>query len=410
MIRKLLLLLVSTVILLSCNQNNTHEGNLEKALKIHQKALTIDSHTDTPLWFARGEFDLTVAHDGREHGSRVDFPRMKQGGLDAVFFAVFLGQGDRTPEGHQSAFERAERIFDSVHAVVNRSNTWAEMAFTANDAKRIEESGRRSVFIGIENGYPLGNDLARIQHFYDRGARYITLCHTKNNDICDSSTDSTEHNGLSDFGKAVVKEMNRVGMMIDVSHISDQSFYDVIGNSEAPVIASHSSARAICDHPRNLSDDMLKSLAENGGVAQVCILSDYVKKMPPNPQRDSAQAALREKYRGFDGLTDEEMKQARKEWYAVNKQFPPNLATVQDYVDHIDHIVNVAGIDHVGIGTDFDGGGGVEGCYDVSEMHNITIELVKRGYSEEEIGKIWGVNLMRVMEEVQKQATNFSSL
>ncbi len=410
MIRKLLLLLVSTVILLSCNQTNIHEGNFEKALKIHQKVLTIDSHTDTPLWFARGEFDLTVAHDGREHGSRVDFPRMKQGGLDAVFFAVFLGQGDRTPEGHQSAFERAERIFDSVHAVVNRSNTWAEMAFTANDAKRIEESGRRSVFIGIENGYPLGNDLARIQHFYDRGARYITLCHTKNNDICDSSTDSTEHNGLSDFGKAVVKEMNRVGMMIDVSHISDQSFYDVIGNSEAPVIASHSSARAICDHPRNLSDDMLKSLAENGGVAQVCILSDYVKKMPPNPQRDSAQAALREKYRGFDGLTDEEMKQARKEWYAVNKQFPPNLATVQDYVDHIDHIVNVAGIDHVGIGTDFDGGGGVEGCYDVSEMHNITIELVKRGYSEEEIGKIWGVNLMRVMEEVQKQATNFSSL
>jgi membrane dipeptidase len=410
MIRKLLLLLVSTVILLSCNQNNTHEGNLEKALKIHQKVLTIDSHTDTPLWFARGEFDLTVAHDGREHGSRVDFPRMKQGGLDAVFFAVFLGQGDRTPEGHQSAFERAERIFDSVHAVVNRSNTQAEMAFTANDAKRIEESGRRSVFIGIENGYPLGNDLARIQHFYDRGARYITLCHTRNNDICDSSTDSTEHNGLSNFGKAVVKEMNRVGMMIDVSHISDQSFYDVIGNSETPVIASHSSARAICDHPRNLSDDMLKSLAENGGVAQVCILSDYVKKMPPDPQRDSAQAALREKYRGFDGLTDEEMKQARKEWYAVNKQFPPNLATVQDYVDHIDHIVKVAGIDHVGIGTDFDGGGGVEGCYDVSEMHNITIELVKRGYSEEEIGKIWGVNLMRVMEEVQKQATNFSSL
>jgi membrane dipeptidase len=410
MIRKLLLLLVSTVILLSCNQNNTHEGNLEKALKIHQKVLTIDSHTDTPLWFARGEFDLTVAHNAREHGSRVDFPRMKQGGLDAVFFAVFLGQGDRTPEGHQSAFERAERIFDSVHAVVNRSNTQAEMAFTANDAKRIEESGRRSVFIGIENGYPLGNDLARIQHFYDRGARYITLCHTRNNDICDSSTDSTEHNGLSNFGKAVVKEMNRVGMMIDVSHISDQSFYDVIGNSETPVIASHSSARAICDHPRNLSDDMLKSLAENGGVAQVCILSDYVKKMPPDPQRDSAQAALREKYRGFDGLTDEEMKQARKEWYAVNKQFPPNLATVQDYVDHIDHIVKVAGIDHVGIGTDFDGGGGVEGCYDVSEMHNITIELVKRGYSEEEIGKIWGVNLMRVMEEVQKQATNFSSL
>jgi membrane dipeptidase len=184
----------------------------------------------------------------------------------------------------------------------------------------------------------------------------------------------------------------------------------VIEISKVPVIASHSSARAVCDHPRNLNDDMLKLLAANGGVAQVCILSDYVKQMPVNPQRDSAQKAVRVKYRNFDDLSEEEMKMARKEWYGINKTYPPNLANVQDYVDHIDHIVKVAGIDHVGIGTDFDGGGGVEGCYDASEMFNITLELVKRGYSQEEINKIWGGNLMRVMDEVRQYATSLASV
>lgn len=403
--QKLTVLVIISVILFSCNGNSGTDNPLEKAKTIHEKILTVDSHTDTPLWFVRDAFDLTKKHDAHEHGSRVDFPRMKEGGLDAIFFAVFLGQRERTPEGNREAFERAERIFDSVHAVVNRSPDWAGIALKPEDALRIEKEGKRAIFMGIENGYPLGNDLSLIKHFYDRGARYITLCHTKNNDICDSSTDSTEHNGLSDFGREVVLEMNRVGMMVDVSHISDKSFYDVMKVSKAPVIASHSSARAICDHPRNMTDDMLKLIAKNGGVAQVCILSDYVKEMPPNPQRDSARAVLREKYRGFENLSDEEMKQARKEWYEVNRKYPRNLATVQDYVDHIDHIVEVAGIDHVGIGTDFDGGGGVEGCYDVSELPNITTELVKRGYTEEQIEKIWGGNIMRVMQEVQAKAT-----
>lgn len=403
--QKLTVLVIISVILFSCNGNPGTDAPSEKAKTIHEKILTVDSHTDTPLWFVRDAFDLTKKHDAYEHGSRVDFPRMKEGGLDAIFFAVFLGQRERTPEGNREAFERAERIFDSVHAVVNRNPDWAGIALKPEDALRIEKEGKRAIFMGIENGYPLGNDLSLIKHFYDRGARYITLCHTKNNDICDSSTDSTEHNGLSDFGREVVVEMNRIGMMVDVSHISDKSFYDVIEVSKAPVIASHSSARAICDHPRNMTDEMLRLLAENDGVAQVCILSDYVKEMPPNPQRDSARAVLREKYRGFENLSDEEMKQARKEWYEVNRKYPRNLATVQDYVDHIDHIVEVAGIDHVGIGTDFDGGGGVEGCYDVSELPNITTELVKRGYTEEQIEKIWGGNIMRVMQEVQAKAT-----
>ena len=409
MIRKLVFLFVSTFLFFSCHQEKAGQSLLEKAQLYHKAALTVDSHTDTPLWFVRGEFDLSQRHDAHDHGSRLDFPRMKEGGLDAVFFAVFLGQGERSSDGNQKALARTEEIFDSVYAVVNRNPDMAEIALSPEDARRLEGEGKRAIFMGIENGYPLGNDLSLVEHFYQRGARYITLCHTRNNDICDSSTDSTEYNGLSNFGESVVNEMNRLGMMVDVSHISDSSFYDVIEVSKTPVIASHSSARAVCDHPRNLNDDMLQKLAANGGVAQVCILSDYVKQMPPNSQRDSAQQALRIKYRNFDDLSDEEMKMARKEWYGINKTYPPNLATVQDYVDHIDHIVKVAGIDHVGIGTDFDGGGGVEGCYDASEMFNITLELVKRGYSQEEINKIWGGNLMRVMDEVQHFATNLAS-
>jgi len=209
---------------------------------------------------------------------------------------------------------------------------------------------------------------------------------------------------LSEFGVEVVKEMNRLGLMIDVSHISDSSFYDVLKITKSPIIASHSCARAICDNPRNLNDDMLKLLAENNGVIQLCILSDYVKKPEPNPGRDSCQLAVRKKYRFFQDLTDEEMDNARRDWYAIDTIFPAKQATVADAVNHIDHIVKVIGIDHIGIGTDFDGGGGLEDCYDVSQLGNITLELVKRGYTENDIEKIWGGNIMRVMNEVAENA------
>jgi membrane dipeptidase len=294
-------------------------------------------------------------------------------------------------------------VFEEIEKTLEEHSDLAELALDPDDGYEIEKKGKRAIFLGIENGYPLGNDLSLIGKYYDLGARYITLCHTRNNDICDSSTDreGPEHDGLSDFGRKVVQEMNRLGMIIDVSHISDDSFYDVIELSTAPIIASHSCARAICDNPRNLDDVMLKKLAENGGVIQMCILSSYVKDPEPYPERDSAFAALREKYRDFSDLSDEEMDKARSEWYAVEREFPQILATVSDVVDHIDHIVEVTGIDHVGIGTDFDGGGGVEDCFDVSEMGNITRELVRRGYRRKEIEKIWGGNFMRVFKEVE---------
>ncbi len=377
----------------------TEEKLVEVALNIHEKATTIDSHTDTPMLFTREDFDMSVRHNPFETSTKVDFPRMKEGGLDGIFMAIFLGQGSRDSEGHSKATAKTHQIFDSIYSVVGRNNNIAGIALKSEDIYSIEKEGKRAVYMGIENGYALGGDLNNIEVFYDRGARYITLCHTKNNDICDSSTDTTEHNGVSKFGKEVIAEMNRLGMLVDVSHISDKAFYDVIEQSTRPVIASHSNARFICDSPRNLTDDMLIRLAKNGGVAQVCILSSYVKETPSNPQADSMRLAIREKYNNYENLSDEQQKEAGKAWRSINKLFPPVLATVQDVVDHIDHIVEVAGINHVGIGTDFDGGGGVEGCFDSSELPNITIELVKRGYSEEDIIKIWGGNFLRVLSE-----------
>lgn len=381
--------------------NHKSKSLEEKALEIHNNVYTVDSHADTPWSLLRGDFDLSVRHDYKNDRSRVDFPRMREGGLDGIFMAAFVGQRERNEKGNLKAFEKIDQIIDSLHAHLSTRQNEAVFAGTPKEAYQLEKENKRSIFIGIENGYAIGNDLKNIEYFYKKGARYITLCHTKNNDICDSSTDTLEHSGLSEYGETVVAELNRLGMMIDVSHISDSSFYDVLRLTSKPVIASHSCAWSICDNPRNLKDDMLLQLSKNGGVVQMCILSDYVKNPEPYPERDSAKQVVREKYSGFDDLTPEEMKMARNEWYAVDSVFPPKLATVADMVDHIDHMVEIAGIDHVGIGTDFDGGGGLSDCQDVSQMANVTLELVKRGYNEDEIQKIWGGNIMRVMKEVQ---------
>lgn len=262
------------------------------------------------------------------------------------------------------------------------------------------------MYIGIENGYPIGNDISKVKEFYDKGARYITLCHSGNNLICDSSTDRNgqEHGGLSEFGEEVVKEMNKLGIMIDVSHAHDESYWDIIKTTKAPVLASHSCCWELCNHPRNLKDDMIAALKDNGGVLQVCVLTNFLIEPEENPERDAEETALRQKYSSWEDLTSEEQEAARSEFEAFRKKYPSKEATVKDVVDHIDHIVELAGIDHVGIGTDFDGGGGISDVFDVSEMGNITIELVRRGYSKKDIEKIWGGNIMRVMREVQQLA------
>jgi membrane dipeptidase len=355
---------------------------------------------------SRDDFNLAERHDATISGTKVDLPRMKEGGMDAQFFAVFLSQGPRTEAGNASANHKAFEIIKSINKSVEASPELAQLARTPEDAYAIEKTGKRAIYIGIENGYAIGGDLSMIEKFWQSGVRYITLCHTLNNDICDSSTDKNgaEYNGLSKFGEQVVKEMNRIGMIVDVSHISDSSLYDVLRITKTPVIASHSCSRAICNNPRNISDEGLRAIARNGGVIQMCILSDYVKKPDPNPARDSAMVVLHLKYKNFEGLNPEQEKAAWNEYHEIMKKYHQKLASVADVVDHIDHIVKVAGIDHVGIGTDFDGGGAVSGCFDVSEMGNITLELVKRGYNEEQIRKIWGGNFMRVFKAVLKGA------
>lgn len=384
----------------------------QKAEAIHAEVLTLDSHVDTPLMLMREGFDIGKRNDPRDGGGKLDFPRMEEGGLDAVFFAVFLGQGALTPEAYERNHQRALDIFGMIHETLDEYQDVAGLALTSDDAFRLREEGRFAIYIGNENGYPIGKDLSLLQTYYDLGSRYMGLSHTRHNQICDSSTDSQPplHNGLSEFGVEVVGELNRLGMMVDVTHISDEAFYDILEVTKAPVIASHSNARAICDHPRNLDDDMLMALAENGGVLQLCVLSAYVKEMESDPEREAAFAALREKWNNFQDLTDEEMEQARSEWWALNSKYPAPMATVADLVDHVDHVVTLIGIDHVGIGTDFDGGGALEDCYDVSEMENITLELVRRGYNKEDIEKIWSGNFMRVFREVESIAKELKVL
>jgi membrane dipeptidase len=393
------ILIIGFISLFTISCSDSEDALLKRADKIHQDVLTVDTHCDTPMRLTRSGFDLGV----RNESGCVDFPRMKEGGLDAEFFAVFIGQGPRDDSSHVLVYNRAIEIFNAIHENVAANSDQAELAYTVADAYRIEESGKRAAFIGIENGYPIGNKLSNIEEFYNLGARYITLSHSRNNDICDSSTDPNgpEYNGLSDFGVEVVAEMNRLGMMIDVSHISDEAFYDVVNISTAPIIASHSSCRALCESPRNLDDNMLHALKENGGVIQICILSDYLRTPVPNPVLEAKLEEVREKYNNFRDLSEEEMEKGRTEYYETRSKYKIH-ATISDAVDHIDHVVQVAGIDYVGIGTDFDGGGGIENLMDVSQMKNLTIEMVRRGYTKKEIEKIWGGNIMRVFSEVER--------
>ena len=390
----------------SKDEVQSEEEIIARALKIHDRVLTVDTHADTPLRMIEPGFDLAERHDPLETGSKVDYPRMKEGGLDAIFFAAFVSQDIRDDDGNERAKKLVIQMIDSVVSSTEQNAGLVGLALTPQDAYTLEKDGKRAIYLAIENGYPIGSDLKNIELFYDKGVRYITLVHSSNNDIADSATDSSgaEHEGLSAFGEEVVKEMNRLGIMVDVSHASDDVFFDAIAVSEAPIIATHSNARSVTEHQRNMSDEMLRLMAENGGVVQMTLLSSYLRDEPPNPERAAALEELRSSMKNVGVMTPEERAERRSAFNEINEKFPTPLATVKHVVDHIDHMVSIAGIDHVGIGCDFDGGGGIDGVFDASEVMNITIELVRRGYSEEDIEKIWGKNVMRVFEEVQKVA------
>jgi membrane dipeptidase len=399
-----LLSLVPVLILFACHVAKTPPNVEAKARELHKKILTVDTHCDTAFSLLRTDWKIGDRHDPAQRNSgKIDLPRMKEGGLDAEFFAAFVGQGPLTVEGYARAKDNALRAVEAVHKMTEEYSSTIGLAVDPAGAWRLKKEGKLTAFIGMENGYPIGRDLSLVKFFYDKGVRYITLCHTSDNDICDSSTDrrNPEDKGLSDFGRQVVAECNRLGMLVDISHASDKSFFDVLAASKAPIIASHSSARAVCDNPRNLTDDQLRALAKNGGVIQICFLGAYVKTPPVIPEREQAIKEMEAKYGSLRDLRDESLRQkAMAERDAINQKYPQAQPTVKDLVDHIDHVKKVVGIDYVGIGTDFDGGGGIAGCDDVSGMIHVTEELIRRGYTDGEIAKIWGGNFFRVFEKV----------
>lgn len=384
----------------------------DRARSIHYTALTLDSHVDIPgAEYGSGELDPGIDNPRL----RCDLVKMEMGGMDAVFLAVFTSQArELNDEEYEKAREKALGQFEAIHRVVEEQypNRCA-LALSADDVKRIVAGGKKAIIIGMENGFPLGKDLSSLDRCHALGARYITLCHTGHNQICDSSSpDRPLHGGLSEFGRQVVQRMNRLGIMCDASHISETSFFDLIAVSRAPVIASHSGCSVVHPHDRNLTDDQLRALARNGGVIQIVTLEQYLA--PESPEREAAISALRAElgiptWDEWRLMTDEQKAVIRPRlegYYARRRQVAEAhpAATLSDFADHIDHAVMVAGIDHVGIGTDFDGGGGFLGFADHSQAFNVTLELVKRGYSDEEIRKIWGGNLLRVWREVEAVA------
>ena len=379
---------------------------IERARAIHGRLLTIDTHKDIPDNFATPEADPKTMN------AQVNLDKMKAGGYDMAFFAVYVAQGARTDSGNAVAKQRALNKFAAIHRMAEQMYpNLIEIAYTPTDVERIHKAGKLIAGIGIENGWVVGHDLSLIKTYYDLGARYMTLAHALNNDICGSSTDpkGPEWHGLSPFGRQVVQEMNRVGMMVDISHVSKECMLQTVALSTSPVIASHSGVTAINNVPRNMDDEELAVLAKNGGVVQVVGLAEFVKHQPA---RDSAVRELDDEFfpappgggRRPDraSLSPERSSEYDRRMAAVEERWP--LANVVDFVNHIDHAVRVAGIDHVGISSDFDGGGGITGWNDASQTFNVTLELVERGYREEDIRKLWGGNLLRVWADNQRRA------
>jgi membrane dipeptidase len=383
-----------------------------RARAIHERVIALDTHNDI------NPADFTAERNYTQRlETQVNLPRMQEGGLDASFFIVYVGQRDDfSPEGYRRAYDAAIEKFRAIHRLTDSiAPDRIGLALTAADVRRIAASGRKVALIGVENGYPLGEDLGRIQEFFGLGARYLSLAHNGHSQLSDSNTgerDGWKWNGLSPLGRQAVAELNRVGIMVDVSHPSKESMMQTLALSQAPVIASHSAIRALCDNSRNLDDEQLLALKRNGGVVQVVAFNSYVRTpAPPSPERTAAITALRaefglpERGRALAGLSPERRAEFQRRLRALDRQFPPPpRATVRDFVEHIDYAVKLIGIDHVGISSDFDGGGGLEGWNDAGETFNVTLELVRRGYTEEQIAQLWSGNLLRVMDEVQAVA------
>lgn len=390
---------LSTIALAACSSGNKPEAP-ENTRTLHDRILTLDTHIDIPLNYMT-EIDPQFSTD-----LQVDLPKLGAGQLDSGFWIIYTPQGEMTEAGYKAGRDIAETRLRAIQRFVSKYPDRAKQALTAADVRQIVESGRHAVLVGMENAYPLGESAASVETWAARGVRYMGITHFGHNQFGDSSNANAErdngprHNGLSQLGKELVVAMNRAGVMVDVSHAGKATMMQAADLSRTPIIASHSGVKAVADSARNLDDEQLLKIKEVGGVAQMVALGAYVKL--PNPEQVAARNALDAEF-GDRSTWD----QAKRDIYGKRRAEITAMApeaNVADFVDHIDHAVKVAGIDHVGIASDFDGGGGIEGWKDASETPNVTAELVARGYSEEDIAKIWGGNLLRVMEAVERGA------
>ncbi len=422
---KNLVILLFVFMVVSCGetQQNSEVSLAERAEKLHQKIITIDTHDDINV----KNFTDSINYTQRLE-TQINLPKMNEGGLDVAWLIVYTGQDSLTDTGYAKAKANAISKFDAIHKLCEEiAPDQIELALSSEDVRRIVASGKKVAMIGVENAYPLGTDLSNFEAYYNRGARYVSLAHNGHSQFSDSNTGEADniwlHNGLSNLGKEAVKEMNRLGIMIDVSHPSKEAFNQMIALSKAPLIASHSSARALCDHSRNLDDDQLKMMKKNGGVVQTVAFKSYLnteKYEARNVKIKALEKAVMDSL-GMESMSRQEVMALpgteRDAYIAQYMQVRgiidtktksmtdlPPAVDVGDFVDHIDYMVKLIGIDHVGISSDFDGGGGIEGWSDASETFNVTLELVKRGYTEDEIEKLWGGNLLRVLDEVEAVA------
>lgn len=385
----------------------------DKFEDFHQSLIVLDSHVDISREYMREDaFDPAQLTN-----MKVDFHKMIKGGLDAVVFVVYVAQKKRNEQGYQAAYDAAIKKFNAIHSMTDTAYPdKIELALEPADVAKITKKNKLVAIIGVENGFTIGKDLNKIDEFYKLGARYMGLTHSGHNDICDSSAAKTslndvpqEHGGVSEFGQKVIQRMNQLGMMVDISHASDQCVVQALKLSKAPIIASHSGARALLDHARNLPDQLIKAIAEKGGVVQLVGYSGFIKK---DPQRVQAYAdmkvAIAKKFKvaKFEYKYHEHTPDFANGMLQLNKDYP--LASVSQFVDQIEHVIKVAGIDHVGISSDFDGGGELNGWKDASESKNITLELIHRGYSKEQIQKIWSGNFLQAWSLILAQKNNLN--
>jgi len=372
------------------------------APSLHQRLICLDTHLDTPSSLARPGWDMMQRHNRAHDFTQVDYPRMVEGGLDGGFFAIYTPQGPVTPEGMTAARDAALLRAMEIRELVAAHPRQFELAFTAEDAARIAALGKRIVYQSIENAYPLGEDISLLGLFHKLGVRMLGFIHFKNNQFGDSATDKPQWNGLSPRGRELAALGNDLGMILDASHASDAVFDQLMEISRTPIILSHSGCRAVFGHPRNIDDARIKKLAAAGGTIQINSYNSYLIDVPPNPERDKARAALGQKMRNLADLTPaqrtavmREVAQGRKE---IEDRYPEPRATFDMYMQHVTHALDLVGPDHVGVGCDWDGGGGVTGMEDVAAIPKITERLVKLGYTQAQLTAFWGGNALRVLK------------